>query len=332
MSGVALTNNAIPVTMKDTAYILDQGSDGSTAVYYLKPGTSPGLNTLAIKGPGPRFNTLLSATALDTRIVTYSSFNKLSPTFNSLDTTTGTWSGPGLNASSNGGNPSISSGSLPSSSNSAIGSSGGDSKSSPSLGVIIGGVVGGLLVIALLAFLFIWTRRQKNAVPIEPRPVDAHINTNTNNYQGPNQYGGSTQMQQNYYQHQQPQIYDKQQQSYTQQQHQPQLYDQQQQYLYQQQQQQQQQQEFYQTPQQQSYNNLNLNARLSSEHSVGSPANSNTIYSVTNSTGAEYLTSPTTAATPITAPLTLSTQALSELQQLYRSPPANPQYNPNTQK
>ncbi|KAF9140252.1 hypothetical protein BGX30_006788 [Mortierella sp. GBA39] len=374
MSGIALTANAIPVTMKDTAYILDQGSDGSTIVHYLQPGKSSTLNTLAIKGQVPRFSNLLTATALDTRIVTYSSYNNLSPAFNSLDTTTGTWSGPGLIDSTIGGGGTSpyspgSGDSSPSSSNGAN-SGGGDSKSS-SIGAIVGGVVGGLVVIALVAFLFIRNRRQKNAVPVEPKPAD----TNTNS-QDPNQHGSSMQMQQKYAQQQHQQ--------------QPQIYDQQQQYLYQQQQlREQQQQELYQVSQQQQtynhnqapsqqvyvplqqqqvqqpqifigqqqhvytpptlipqqrqpqvtqqepspviYNHYN-NAQSSSVQSVsvGSPANSNTLYSVSNNTtGAEYPTSPTT---PITAPLTLSTQALHEIQQLYKPPPANPQYIPDTQK
>ncbi|KAF9156962.1 hypothetical protein BG015_009335 [Linnemannia schmuckeri] len=369
MSGIALTTNAIPVTMKDTAYILDQSSDGSTVVYYLKPGASSALNTLTIKGQVPRFSNILSATALDTRIVTYSSFNTLSPTFNSLDTTTGSWSGLGLIDSTNGGSGNLPSstgsgggGSLPSSSNSANGGD-GESKSS-SLGAIVGGVVGGLVIIALVAFLFLRNRRQKNAVPVEPNPVNTNTNTNTNtnisNYQEPNQYGSSMQMQQNYAQQQQ------------------------QQHLYQQQQQQLQQQNFYQIPQQQPYSHnqtfsqqvyvpnqqhaqpqiligqqqhvytpptlipqqrqpqasqqelspiiFNNHAQSSSAHSVsvGSPANSNTLCSLSNNTtSAEYPTSPTT---PITTPLALSTPALHEIQQLYKPPPANPQYTPNTQK
>lgn len=385
MSGIALTANAIPVTMKDTAYILDQGSDGSTIVYYLQPGKSSALNTLAIKGQVPRFSNLLTATALDTRIVTYSSYNTLSPTFNSLDTIAGTWSGPGLINSTNGSGGTSpyspgSGGSSPSSGN-GTNTGGGDSKSS-SIGAIVGGAVGGLVVIALVAFLFIRNRRQKNTVPVKPKPVDTNTNADTH-HPDPSQHGSSMQMQLNYAEHQN---YAQQQQ----QQQQPQLYDQQQQHLYQQQQQQeQQQQEFYQVSQQQHpynhnqalsqqvyvppqqqqaqqpqifigqqqhvytpptlipqprqpqaiqqepspviYNHHN-HAQSSSVQSVsvGSPANSNTLYSVSNSTtAAEYPTSPTT---PITAPLTLSTQALHEIQQLYKPPPANPQYTPDTQK
>ncbi|KAF8947724.1 hypothetical protein BGZ47_008096 [Haplosporangium gracile] len=237
MAGIALATNAIPVTIKDTAYILDQHltailinstTKGSTVVYYLKSGASSALITLAIKGQVPRFSNILSATALDIWIVTYSNFNKLSPTFNSPDTTTGTWSGLGLVDSTNGGGGDLPSstgsgggGSLPTSSNSVNGG-GGETKSSL-LGAIVGGVVGGLVAIALIAFLFIRNRRQKNAVPVEPKPVATNTNTNinTSDYQDPNQYGSSMQMQQNYIQQQQ------------QQQQQPQLYDQQQQhYLY----------------------------------------------------------------------------------------------------
>ncbi|KAF9550518.1 hypothetical protein EC957_000192 [Mortierella hygrophila] len=374
MSGIALTANAIPVTMKDTAYILDQGSDGSTIVHYLQPGKSSALNTLAIKGQVPRFSNLLTATALDTRIVTYSSYNNLSPTFNSLDTTTGTWSGPGLiNSTIGGGGTSpYSPGGGDSSSSSGDGANGGggDSKSLP-IGAIVGGVVGGLVVIALVAFLFIRNQRQKNAVPVEPKPAD----TNTNS-QDPNQHGSLMQVQHNYTQQQhqqQPQLYDPRQQYIYQQQ---QLQEQQQQGLYQISQQQQPynhnqatSQQVYIPPQQQQvqqpqifigqqqhvytpptlipqqrqpqvaqqepspviYNHYN-NAQSSSVQSVsvGSPANSNTLYSASNNTtGTEYPTSPTT---PITAPLTLSTQALHEIQQLYKPPPANPQYTPDTQK
>ncbi|KAG0205641.1 hypothetical protein BGX33_007839, partial [Mortierella sp. NVP41] len=178
MSGITLTTNAIPVTMGNTAYILDQGKDGSTVVYSIKPSVSATLAPHPIKGNVPKFSTILAATVSSSQIVTYSSSNGLVPIINSLETTTGTWSGLGLIApilppiSSSGPltptNSRTNSGSLPSSSNSTSGDGNGESKMP--LGAIVGGVVGGLVVIALVAFLFIRNRRKKQPVPVTQKP------------------------------------------------------------------------------------------------------------------------------------------------------------------
>ncbi|KAF9911640.1 hypothetical protein EC991_002758 [Linnemannia zychae] len=204
MSGIVLTANAIPITSGETAYILDQGSDGSTVVYYLNPSTSTQLTPLLIKGQVPKFGGVLTATALNTQIVIYSSGNGASPTFNILDTTTGTWTGPGLMAPSL---PSTSGASLPSPSNGTGG--GGESKSN--LPGIIGGVVGGLVVVALVAFLFIRNRRRKNTVPAVQKPVET-------SFQDPSQHGSPTQMMQQSYPQQQQQQQQLYQQQYQQQQ------------------------------------------------------------------------------------------------------------------
>ncbi|KAG0262183.1 hypothetical protein BGZ95_004073 [Linnemannia exigua] len=344
MNGITLTTNAIPVTAGETAFILDQGSDGSTVVYYIKPSTSSQLTPLLIKGQVPKFSNLLSATALNAQIVIYSGSIGSPPSFNSLDTTTGTWTGPGLVAPNL---PSTSGASLPSSSNGANGG-GGEAKSN--VAAIIGGAVGGLVVIALVAFLFIRNRRKKNTVPVIQKPVDS------DSYQNPNQIGSSSsqmhqpfpQQQQQLYQQQyqqqqqyqlqqcsqnaQPSPYDSNHGAYSghiyspiqeQEQRQPQLFIGQQQHVY--------------TPptlisHSQPSPSLHPSPVIFQVHSplsqsMGSPANSHS--HTVSSTGAEYPTSPT-SMTPMTSHIHLHSSALNldDIQELYKPPPSNPQYIP----
>jgi uncharacterized integral membrane protein len=94
--------------------------------------------------------------AMNKLIVTYSMVNTTTAYFNTFDTATNTWAGLGLVG-------------VPSTS----GNSGNSGKSSTPLGAIIGGVVGGLVVIALVAFLFIRNKRRKIAKAAK-KDIDGH--------------------------------------------------------------------------------------------------------------------------------------------------------------
>lgn len=89
-------------------------------------------------------------------IVTYSMVNTTTAYLNTFDTTTNAWAGLGLV-----GVPVYSD------------NSGSSGKSSVPLGAIIGGVVGGLVVIALVAFLFVRNKRNK-AATAGKKDIDGH--------------------------------------------------------------------------------------------------------------------------------------------------------------
>ncbi|KAF9915021.1 hypothetical protein FBU30_002262 [Linnemannia zychae] len=143
MNGIVLTTSAVPVTLSNIAYIIDQAPDSSTVIYSINPDQSPKLQRMSVQGNVPPFSPSIAATVLNSQIVVYrgSSSGVSIPTFNSFDMVGGTWSGPGLIKAY-----------VPSP----------PSGSSSALGAIIGGVIGGLVVIALVAFLFIHHRHNKN--------------------------------------------------------------------------------------------------------------------------------------------------------------------------
>ncbi|KAG0057526.1 hypothetical protein BGZ83_009165 [Gryganskiella cystojenkinii] len=170
MNGIKLTSNAMSVTMVGVGYILDQDARGGTVLYSITPSSGPKLNRVSFTGNVPPFSNYMSATVLNSQIVTYGSSASgiASATFNSFDTISGQWSGPGLIApaplptpartssgSGIGGNPSPS----PNPSN---GSDSGNNKSSggSNVAAIAGGVVGGLVVIAAIIFFFVRQRRK----------------------------------------------------------------------------------------------------------------------------------------------------------------------------
>ncbi|KAK3839688.1 MAG: hypothetical protein J3R72DRAFT_175622 [Linnemannia gamsii] len=96
------------------------------------------------------------AVAMNKLIVTYSMVNSTTAYFNTFDTATNTWAGLGLV-----GTP--------------VSGGDGSSKSTP-IGAIVGGAVGGIVVIALIAFLFIRSRRNKSKAA--SKDIDGHANTN----------------------------------------------------------------------------------------------------------------------------------------------------------
>ncbi|KAF9536046.1 hypothetical protein EC957_000636, partial [Mortierella hygrophila] len=146
MSGITLSTDSVPVTMDRTGYILDRAADGSTVLYSITPTRSATLQRVTRTGGAPPFNPSMVAVACNSLIVTYSMVNTTTAYFNTFNITTNTWAGPGL-----------------------VGAP--DSGSDTPIGAIIGGVVGGLVLIALVVFLFICNKRKKAAAK---KDVDGH--------------------------------------------------------------------------------------------------------------------------------------------------------------
>ncbi|KAF8944167.1 hypothetical protein BGZ47_004563 [Haplosporangium gracile] len=136
MMGTKLTANAIPVTMGTIGYILDKADNGSTVVYSINPSNSSTLNRVYVAGDSLPFSNILAASALYNGILTYSS-NGTVASFNVFDINSGKWNGNGL-VSADVVRP----------------------NSSTPTAAIIGGVIGGLLVIAIAICFFIRRRRQ----------------------------------------------------------------------------------------------------------------------------------------------------------------------------
>ncbi|KAF9150666.1 hypothetical protein BG015_007512 [Linnemannia schmuckeri] len=103
MNSIKLTEEAVPVTMTITGYILDKAADGSTVVYSITPVTSTSLQRVDVKGGSPSFSKSYAATALNKQIITYSPSVSGNSTFNSFETATQTWSGAGLMNNGGGG-------------------------------------------------------------------------------------------------------------------------------------------------------------------------------------------------------------------------------------
>ncbi|KAF9085555.1 hypothetical protein BGX23_009555 [Mortierella sp. AD031] len=166
MNSIKLTSDAIPVNMGGVGYILDKANDGNTVIYTINPSKSNKLEVVQNKGNLFPFTANIAATSLNTQIITYR-VNATSASFNSFDTITGTWAGVGLLPAPKGGSGGPSGG-------------GDDEGGKAPLGAIIGGVVGGLVAIALIAFLVIRSRRQKKAaspaVPMVPTYLASDAN------------------------------------------------------------------------------------------------------------------------------------------------------------
>ncbi|KAF9967629.1 hypothetical protein BGZ70_008841 [Mortierella alpina] len=169
MGGIKLTTNAITATMNSVGYILDKATDGSTVMYSISPGKSNKLQRVAVPGNVPTFFSNIVATAMGAKVIVYGSSVSGAPSFNSFDTVSGSWSGPGLVKPASYTPPDSSSGN----------GSGSDSSKTP-IGAIIGGVVGGLVVLALVAFLYIRHRRKTTHAGPAAAVVPAH-----NGYEDP---------------------------------------------------------------------------------------------------------------------------------------------------
>ncbi|KAK3839701.1 MAG: hypothetical protein J3R72DRAFT_447392 [Linnemannia gamsii] len=145
MNSITLSDQAVPVTMANTGYILDKAQDGSTIVYSITPEKSSALQRIDVKGGSPPFSAAFAATSMNKQIITYAPSTSGSPTFNSFDTTTYTWGGPGLMSNGGGGGDGVNPISEP---------------SKTPIAAILGGAVAALVVIALATFLFIRQRRK----------------------------------------------------------------------------------------------------------------------------------------------------------------------------
>ncbi|KAF9083076.1 hypothetical protein BGX29_003401, partial [Mortierella sp. GBA35] len=89
-------------------------------------------------------------------IITYTPSVSGNPYFNSFDTVTGTWSGPGVLNNDGGTDP--------------------ESRKTPIV-AIIGGVVGGLVVLAILVFLFVRRRRRGQQKSTEDTDLVQHMDS-----------------------------------------------------------------------------------------------------------------------------------------------------------
>ncbi|KAF9095253.1 hypothetical protein BGX23_000769 [Mortierella sp. AD031] len=156
MKNVALTTDAIPISSGSGAYILDKAADSSTVMYYINPSQSTILQQVIFSGNAPKFTPSMVATATHSQIVIYS-IQAGVPKFNVFDMTTKLWTGPDLVTP---GNPLTPDNVPPTPGNGGSINGGNDTTKAP-LGAIIGGVVGGLVLIALAAFLFIRHRRRR---------------------------------------------------------------------------------------------------------------------------------------------------------------------------
>ncbi|KAK3835202.1 MAG: hypothetical protein JOS17DRAFT_845805 [Linnemannia elongata] len=197
MNGITLTENAIPITMGNIAYILDKASNGTTAVYSINPGASSTLNRVYKTGDSLPFTNNMAAAALNNQILTYS-VTKNVAYFNVFDVATGSWSGSGLiSGPAVDAPPPLS------------------SKSSTPIGAIVGGAVGALLVIALALFFFVRRRRQSASKSVNTAEL-AQAGSEMSKFDGAQQVNAQ-QYEPVYVQYVQPQ-YD---QGYAQPQHEP---------------------------------------------------------------------------------------------------------------
>ncbi|KAF9351912.1 hypothetical protein BGX34_000276 [Mortierella sp. NVP85] len=140
MNGITLSVRAIPITMNNVGYILDRASDDTTMVYSISPSRDMTLRRVGALSDVLPFSSSMVASYMNTQIVVYTPSVQGRAIFNTFDTVTRKWSGPGLVKSQ-------------------LQVSDDDTSKVP-LAAIIGGVVGGLVVIAIAVFLIIRHRRK----------------------------------------------------------------------------------------------------------------------------------------------------------------------------
>ncbi|KAF9922394.1 hypothetical protein FBU30_007466 [Linnemannia zychae] len=335
MNGISLSSSAFGVTSASTAYIFDQATDGSTVTYSINPSQSPKLQALSISGNVPIFSSLKSATAAGSNIIALGVSNVSTVFFNSFDTNAKSWTGPNLMTPAKPPGPSPDNGSNNNNHQQ-------DNNNIP-IGAIVGGVVGGLVVIALIAFLFVRNRRNRRK---RSGYKPAAINGPTNNYHDQGKFGNGgnpvvnpTQMVQPMTHHHMPQptpIVPPQAQYYN-----PALV----------QQQQQQQQHVYTPPtlipQEQQHLSTSPVIFQPQPTVTSSPAHTNTVYSPTTTAVSDYQHTPTTPVTssayigtdfhhnqqpvpsvPAIKPQPSNPQYIAPSMSGFTNPPSNPQYIP----
>ncbi|KAF9927731.1 hypothetical protein FBU30_002934 [Linnemannia zychae] len=164
MDGIKLTNNVIPVTMVGTAYLIDQAKDGTVVLYSINPSQGNQLKRVDVPGNAPLFAPGMVATAMGQQIVIYgSSSGTATAPFNVYDTLASTWSGPGLVKPAPIAPPTSA---TPSPYPTAPQINPEPKKTN--IGAIVGGVVGGLALIALIAFFVIRNRRKNRELETGP--------------------------------------------------------------------------------------------------------------------------------------------------------------------
>ncbi|KAK3835334.1 MAG: hypothetical protein JOS17DRAFT_772686 [Linnemannia elongata] len=196
MTGISLTQKAFAVNLADTAYIFDQlcslyltdihiqllnlplslsykAADGSMLLYSINPSQSTVLQKVTMNGAPPPFSQYMTAAASSSHIALYSVDNSASR-INLFDVGRKAWTGSTPLYTSSGYLPSPTSGSSP-------------DGSSVSLGVIIGGAVGSVVLIAPVLFFVI--RRRRGGYNPQSSPYNTHIDPNlifaANNIQSP---------------------------------------------------------------------------------------------------------------------------------------------------
>ncbi|KAF9536419.1 hypothetical protein EC957_011040 [Mortierella hygrophila] len=180
MNGIWLTSNAIAITMDSVAYILDQAPDASIRLYSINPSQSTSLLPVPVSGDVPMFSPFMTVTVLNENIILYSISGVGVATFNSFDTDALVWSGPNLMMPANLPSPPSPS-SQPSLSPTSCPDSGCPTPTSHT-GAIIGGVVGGLALLAIAAFFLLRYRRKSNKSA--PGAVSASSTETENQYMG----------------------------------------------------------------------------------------------------------------------------------------------------
>ncbi|KAF9193977.1 hypothetical protein BGZ50_006822 [Haplosporangium sp. Z 11] len=174
MGDIQLTSDAVSLTMTNVAYILDKASNGSILMYTISPSKSSKLEHIYAEGNVPKFPEYIATTAMGPQVVLYGSSQNGATYFNSFNTVTGTWTGPNLMK------PSVISPPVPP-------PPVPPPPSKTPIGAIVGGVVGGLVLIALSTFLFILIRsgcKPSRRTDLEMNPTKPQ--TPQNAYQDPN--------------------------------------------------------------------------------------------------------------------------------------------------
>ncbi|KAG0262184.1 hypothetical protein BGZ95_004074 [Linnemannia exigua] len=166
--GIVITPDAFPLDAENTAYIFDKAEGGLTAVYALQPKVSGKLQRVSsTTGQAPMFTKTMTAMTWKGPGGLLATYYRNTTTgiayFNLFDPVTGLWTGLGLVTPPPG--TGITAPTTPTSSglpNGSGNSGAGDGKGSSNIGGIVGGVVGALVVVAIIAFFFIRKRRSRS--------------------------------------------------------------------------------------------------------------------------------------------------------------------------
>ncbi|KAG0227670.1 hypothetical protein BGW41_003713 [Actinomortierella wolfii] len=157
MNNITLTKAAYSITMGATGYIIDEAPDHSTVLYSITPNSTatPTLYPVTVNGNVPRFIPGRASTTMGSnKLLLFGGLQDDKPTslFHAFDTSTRTWSG--LNLVS----PYVP-----------------ESTKTNNIAAIVGGVVGGVVLLALLSFFGFrrWrTKRHRVVIPNRDSDLD----------------------------------------------------------------------------------------------------------------------------------------------------------------